>query len=205
MPAAPRPQSRRCRYADGRGQCHSLATDGHFCARHRETIERTLERKSPVDRVLEAVMGGPKLTKREREAIGRQAGEAVVGFLGGQLRARYPGIFPGEAGTPPADPSRIPGGQPPPPPRPPPGQQGRPRVDPALVDRRKRVIAARGVLGFDADERLTEDMVKKRKRELAKAFHPDASQAPNPTTETMIRKINDAAALLLDELKRAPA
>jgi hypothetical protein len=72
---------------------------------------------------------------------------------------------------------------PPPPPR-------RPAPPPPPKD------DARVVLGFPPDLKLTDAMIKERRRRLAAIMHPDA----NGSKETM-QRINDAATALLAELK----
>ena len=72
------------------------------------------------------------------------------------------------------------GRPPPPPPRPPP--------DPTL--------RAREILGFEASERLTAEMVQKRRQALARVFHPDMAGG----STAQMTKVNQAADLLLAKL-----
>lgn len=61
----------------------------------------------------------------------------------------------------------------------------------------KPKVSARSVLHFGPNEVLTEEKIKKRKKELARMVHPDAGGA----AEEMAR-INLAAELLLKSLKK---
>jgi len=80
----------------------------------------------------------------------------------------------------------IPGGAPRQPPRPPP-------IDPQVAERRRALAMARQELGFGPQEPLTPEMVGRRRKEMARRYHPDQGGS----VERMAR-INQAADLLLE-------
>jgi len=174
----PRPQTQRCRYGEGGVRCPSIATRGGFCLVHERQLEDDLAEPAPsplVDLVRGLFGVGSVSPKRVREAGAQVVTEA--------LRGRFPGSFPfGEGFS-----------------NPPPPGAARPqaqRVHPEAIRRRKENLAARGVLGFESDEVLTAEMIRKRRQELARVYHTDG-QAPDPTRETMMRRINTAHDLLM--------
>ena len=67
-----------------------------------------------------------------------------------------------------------------------------PQVDPAM----QAALAARQVMGFAASERLTQEMVKDRRRLLAKRYHPDVTGG----SAARMAQVNDAADVLLKSL-----
>jgi curved DNA-binding protein CbpA len=69
--------------------------------------------------------------------------------------------------------------------------------DPAELQRLRR--AARVILGWAADQAITVELVNKRRRDLAKKFHPDRQGG---SVEKM-QEINAAADVLLAELEDA--
>lgn len=81
------------------------------------------------------------------------------------------------------------------------GPQG-PRVHPhdpdiaQKIEYAKALGRARAVMGFGAKDPLTEEVIKKRQRELARKHHPDM---PGGSTE-MMTKINNSADLLIESL-----
>ena len=74
------------------------------------------------------------------------------------------------------------------------------RKGPRVPSHGARALEARTILGFGANEPLTEEKVKERKKALAQVFHPDLTRG-NP--EGMAR-VNAAADLLLSELSSKP-
>jgi len=92
--------------------------------------------------------------------------------------AGWPFPFPGQQPPPQQSRGRVPPRQPPPQP---------PQIDELELQRRR----ARQTLGFGA-EPLTAEMVKQRRRELAKANHPDKGG-----TVARMSEINSAADILL--------
>ena len=194
-PSAPQPQTLRCRYADDRGRCRSIATVGGFCRGHADEIEDSMGQRSPVESIFAAVK------KWTETAIGQAHQEEVdfdelvhagLAAAGRRLRAHMESRAQQQpaAGQPPGAPPR----QPPPP---------RGRVAPEAIAARKADIAARGTLGFGPDEPLTEAQIKARRQQLARLCHPDGATGKDPTREDMARKINAAADLLLKAARAA--
>lgn len=180
-PPQPQPQTRRCRFEGPRGRCTSVATNGGFCGRHMEEIAADVSTPSLGEAIFNLFAGTPRQQRR--------AHEHVVDGLGQLLRDGIDRRFrvPGAGGADPA-PAAGPG-------------QPRPRVSPEAIERRKRQIAARATLGFDADEPLTVDVVRKRRQELMRVWHTDnAPGQVDPTREKMVRQINAATDLLLAQL-----
>lgn len=81
----------------------------------------------------------------------------------------------------------------------PPPQQ--PQVDPAAIQR------ARAELGFGPRDRLTEDVIKERRKQLARKFHPDLAGPDEKKrrhhTERM-KTINEAADVLFGTIGTPP-
>lgn len=190
-PKAPRPQTQRCRFADDHyGRCRSIATVDGFCQRHAHELEEEVQHRSPLESLIESVGGwfGSGTGRRRRnepmvdmDAVIADGIRAVTGMAADHIRQRAaahqaPGVHGARAGQAPP----------------------RQRVAPEAIAARKANIAARGVMGFDPDEPLTEDMIKGRRRDLARVWHTDnAAAQKDPTREAMMRKINGAADLLL--------
>lgn len=59
-------------------------------------------------------------------------------------------------------------------------------------------LTAREILGFSEDAQLTREMVQKRRRELAKVFHPDKN--PGSGSPAQMQRVNAAAKEILAEL-----
>lgn len=199
-PAPPRPQTARCRFADDRiGRCRSIATVDGFCHYHARELEENLAGASPFESLLEVASGALGQVfgrKRPRPEDLQAMIEAGIGLAAEHLRARAAArSIPGPTPQPPR-----PGA---PPPR---AQQAPPRggrVAPEAIAARKANIAARGILGFEPDEAITEEAIKTRRRELARVWHTDnAAGKVDPTREAMMRKINAAADLLLAAAQR---
>lgn len=155
---------------------------GGFCRHHALALELELEEESPLDRLFE--MADRALAGRLRKD---EIASAISGMVGGWVGQMMKGV--------PMPPGMIPpGGIPtsgagpraprPPPPRPPP--------DPQIEARR----LARITLGFDETEKLTKELVKDRKRALARVFHPDTGKG----SVAHMQRINQAADLLLKEI-----
>lgn len=93
-------------------------------------------------------------------------------------------------------------GQHPPRPQQPPHQQRRQRPPSAADDaaeERRKLAEAYVIMGIDPKGVLTPDVVKKRKQELSRVYHPDLNS--NGSVE-MMKRLNAAADLLLASLKR---
>lgn len=72
-----------------------------------------------------------------------------------------------------------------------------PHQDPRQVEAMRAVARARQVLGFPHNQALTPEMVKDRKRDLAKKFHPDRMGGDT----TKMSSVNHAADVLLGSLE----
>lgn len=165
-----------------------------FCHHHAVELEDEMAEQSPLEAVSATIASWFGGGRRERAQV-QQMIDAGMQWGQEQLRSRFPGVPAPE----------IPG-QPPRPVAPPPPRQAPPRgrVAPEAIAARKQNIAARGILGFEPDEPLTEQAVKDRRRDLARVWHTDnAAGAKDPTREAMMRKINAAADLLI-QAARAP-
>lgn len=150
---------------------------GGFCRHHALALELELDRESPLDRILEIA---------DRALAGQlrkdQVAQAISGMVGGWVGQMMQGI------PQPQPRQRIAGAAPPPRARP----QAPPPPDPAIEAKRQ----ARITLGFEEGERITADMVKERKRALARVFHPDTGKG----SVAHMQRINQAADLLLQGL-----
>lgn len=187
-PPQPQPQTRRCRYEGQHGRCTHIATQDGFCGRHLEEIAADVAKPTLGESILGLFTGTPRQQRRAQEHVLAGLGQVVQRTID----RRWPA--PGAPGAP----DQVGPGQPGPPPPP------RPRVSPEAIERRKRQIAARATLGFEADEPLTVEAIRKRRQELMRVWHTDKASGPDPTREKMVRRINEAADLLLAPL-RPPA
>lgn len=187
-----RPVTLRCRYRAKTGtRCQRIATQqGQLCGQHRRQLEEELAASghSLIDDVMEG-----------RVSIGDAISGAVTGFtekLFGEnpllrdmanaaRRAQATARARQASGSPPpgASQSPPPRGAPRPPPPP----------SPSLHQQRAK---AREILHFDPGQVLTEPAINDRRKQLAKACHPDR---PGGSTEQM-KRVNLAADLLLAEL-----
>jgi hypothetical protein len=169
----------------------SIAGPSGFCVRCEGKLEEDMgggQPRSAFDDFVKGLFGVGNVSARRT----REAGIEVITE---QIQRRFPGLR--NAGDPP------PGFTNPPPPA---GVHGARagRVSPEAIARRKANLAARGVLGFEPDEALTEASIRARRRDLVSVWHTDGKQT-DPTRELMLRKINDAANLLIAAAKPAAA
>ena len=182
-PPPPRPQTARCRFADGAKRCRSIATVDGFCVPHRQALEQGMAKPSALDDLVSGLFG-------VRRVSTRRMAEAGVEIVSDQLRRRFPGLEPPTTGGQPGQP--LPRGA------------GGARVSPEAIARRKAILSARGILGFEPDEQLTEAMVRDRRRDLVRVWHTDVAGQKDPTREHMLRKINAAAELLIEQARKPP-
>jgi hypothetical protein len=183
-PPRAQPQTAQCRYADGAQRCRSIATVDGFCVPHLRAIEQGITQRSPLEDLIDGLFGVRRVS-RQRMA------EAGVQVVHEQLRTRFPGVF-----APGAVPGEAPAGAPP---------RGRPRVSPEAIERRKKILAARGVMGFPPDDPpgmpLTEDAIRKKRQQLARLYHDDG-RSKDDVRADMMRKVNEAAEILIAAAKR---
>ena len=178
-PPQPQPQTRRCRYEGQHGRCTNIATQDGFCGRHLEAIASDVAKPTLGESILGLFSGTPRQQRRAQEHVLAGLGQVVQRTID----RRWPDPTAGAASAPP-------------PPR--------PRVSPEAIERRKRQIAARATLGFEADEPLTVEVIRKRRQDLMRVWHTDRASGPDPMRENMARRINESADLLLASL-RPPA
>ncbi len=88
---------------------------------------------------------------------------------------------------------------------PPPGWfRDTPREDPEVAQRRELEAKARQVLGFSPTDAITSDVLRAKKRELAKKFHPDrfaTDPGKQKAAAAKMSQINDAVDVLEAGLK----
>lgn len=202
-PPRSRPQSSRCRYVAGGGaRCLRIATiDGELCRSHAELI--TAELEGGVTQTIHSVMTG-------QISIGDVIVGAAQGYVD-RLFGSNPALRDLEqaarqaAHVAQARRARA-EGRPPPPPPPPRSQarqdpssqqqQSPPRSPPAPAASDQSLLA-RSILGFEATDKLTKELIEDRRRQLAKVFHPDRQGG---STKQM-QRVNQAADVLLARLK----
>jgi hypothetical protein len=195
------PQTDRCSFNEGGERCRRIGFNtrhGQLCRRHAARIELELERGDPLDELINTV-------DRQASASSNPFVRVFAGVVGQLFGREAPREAPPQ-GVPVIlrcgnchQPIPRPGAhrqfsvdQPytcPPRPRaaPPPRPQAR-EPDPLL--------AARELLGFEPNEKLTVELVQKRKQALARVFHPDM-QGGSTARMTLI---NAAADRLLAKL-----
>jgi hypothetical protein len=162
----------QCAFREGTRRCRKNGTGNPpLCATHRlivnEDVARQAQAAKAVFDVVQDFVKDPS---------------ATINRIFASFRPMTPTDLDGDIDDDPA-PRRAPPRSPPPPPR-------RPAPPPPPKD------DARVVLGFPPGIKLTETMIKDRRRRFAAIVHPDA----NGSEETM-KRINDAATTLLAELK----
>lgn len=171
----------QCCYSENRRRCRRTGTgDPPVCNAHKIAFAEAARKatsKRPGDAIydlFDSFLSGRKVTRKKIENAWDDLG-TIVNDAG--VRSRF---------TPP------PGWQPPPGwvPR---QNSGPPPEDPAVVEARKEFALAKRVMGFAETEPITADMVKDRRKALARKFHPDR---PGGSVERM-QKINAAADVLL--------
>ena len=167
-PPVARPQTAFCRYDVDR-RCRRIATvDGQLCREHAILLQTQIQPGSGLADLIGALDREISRTAAKDPVVGAFA--KIVGDLF-RPRAPRPGSLPQQ--PPPRQPPR-------PPPSSPPDQSA----------------AARIVLGFEPNETLTKDMIDKRKKALARVFHPDMQGG----SEAHMKRINQAADVLLAKL-----
>jgi hypothetical protein len=168
-----------------------------LCRHHRIVIEAELEADDPLDDLLGDVDRWIS-QKRGPEADLLQGLMSVLGtvvlprILHSQQQAAYQRARMAGARARRRHPGREIPFPPPPPPPPPFDWQPPPAPDPV----RQGLVKARQVLNFEPNEALTAEAINKRRRELARVYHPDR---PNGSKEAM-QRINEAADDLLANL-----
>ncbi len=181
----------KCCYREGARRC-PMAGEGNppLCDAHRIAVVEASRPKRPTEVLASAIanfLAGKPINVDA--TIG--AADTLLGAwaMGGGMGGGYhpdnqaprgpwqPGGFPWQ------QPPRAPRPRPPPPP------------DPEL-DRRRAIAAARQVLGFASTEPLTAEVIKDRKRRLAKRYHPDLKGG----SVQKMALVNDAADVLLAAL-----
>lgn len=191
MANARRRKTSRCRFTDEYGRCRRIATvDGQFCRSCAIILQENLEADHPLADVLERVdrffsdnnqnevvrgvtgilegILAPRLKRQER--ISREQFDRWQIAAARVLRARQQK------------------GRRRPRPMPPPVRPAPAPPDPALL--------AREVLGIEADDHLTADLLKQRYRALAAVFHPDKAGG----SVARMQKLNRARDVLIREL-----
>lgn len=160
----------------------SVATiAGDFCPKHAELVAAGPVTATPEDVIevlTEAVIGVPQVNqflKRLAKPLDR-AGQILDRLVPYVDRATQRGPIPT-----------------PPPGKPPHRTHSRPKPP---SDPEPKLDDPRTVLGFAPDTKLTEKIVRDRRKELARIFHSDAKG----NDETM-KKVNIAADALLKEIK----
>lgn len=165
-----KPRALRCAYVENGRQCKGAGTGNPpLCEAHRVVLEAEANRPrttgSRIADLLTSVLRGKKIT--DEQVVGgvedfvdmftRASGDPTHDPYAA-ARARAQDFFRrnGFEGAPRQHQRQAP------PRRPPPGP------DPRIA-----AAKARQVLGFNPGDKLTEDMVKKRHRELARKHHPD--------------------------------
>jgi hypothetical protein len=174
----------RCQYVEGGTRCRRNGTGSpSLCRAHRLAAEEAARRpRSATFTFIDGIMNGERVSS---ETVFDAINEVFMGIFGGMGRpgaTRVPNPFPGGS-----RPRREP------PPAPPPE-----KFDPNGTD--PRAVAARRTLGFDNIYlHLSAEDVTKRRRELARKYHPDhASDERDRVFRTAkMADINAAADLLL--------
>ncbi len=186
-PRPARPQTSRCRYVPARGpRCTKLATvAGELCRQHAIELSQQLGAIPPprgrAPTLLEVIEGAIEHSRGAFTGVLEDAiYRGIDSLMGGVSRGGPP--LPRSA-SPPRSPPRD--QRPPPPP-----------------SKKAELVRARGVLGFEVSEQLTEAIVKERKQALARIFHPDRHPDKKIGHEKTVR-INAAAELLLANLSLA--
>lgn len=225
-----RARTSQCRYAVADQRCRRIATDGEFCATHAEAIEDDLAApprtglRSAIDDLVGGLFGvRPARGRRSPAEAGAEIAAEVLGDFAEEHLRRYvaqpcpscraTGLIRTATGWDPCQAcggrGRVPVQAVPPgarpaagvPPRSSASPPPRPRPSREAVDHHKRVLGARGTLGFEPDEPLDEAKIKAAKRNLARLYHDDG-RSPDKVRSDMMTKVNTAADLLLAELKR---
>jgi len=178
----------RCCYSENGQQCLRNGTGNPpLCRAHHLVLEDMYTRAQggpggSVGQLFHDFFRGNPI----RPEVAAAALGEIFGFTGfpGQTPRPHGARAPGGPGV--GRGGWIPGGAPRQPPRPPP-------IDPQVAERRRALAMARQELGFGPQEPLTPEMVGRRRKEMARRYHPDQGGS----VERMAR-INQAADLLLE-------
>lgn len=177
-PAPRRAQGTRCRYSDGRQQCRRTATtENGLCRQCTDALQADLNDSDIIGKI------DRMLVQNGQHPIAVMASGIIGGLMGRlfsfgqQQAAQQP---PPSSQQQRSRPWQPPGQPPPPPSSPPP--------DPT--------IRAREILGFEPNERLTKELIHRRKQQLARVFHPDAKGG----SDAQMKRVNAAADALLAKL-----
>lgn len=197
----PQPQKSRrveqCVYKEDGRRCRRSATGNPaLCNPHRIAVveaarqEQAAPAGEKVYSLLEKIFTGRKVNRRAVEDAAREAAGIWDWY---QTQVRQGHVQPGP--VPPVDDEGAPRQN---------GhrwwdplinQQRRPPPDPRIAERKAARQRARVTLGFTPTEPLSEDVLKKRQRELARKHHPDRGGSV-----TKMQEINAAVDVLLEEL-----
>lgn len=200
---------RRCSFITHGKQCSSAGiSNPPLCRKHREQVEAEIEEdleddeEDMVEDFVEEVMDHPKV-----RGVFVSATSVIDRFSqlldnvasgrrpDGTKWSQKPPEAQGEAPPPDRGPRQAP-----PPNRPRQERQQRPpSAADDLAERRRQMREAFVIMGIDPNAALTQDIIKKRKQELSRVYHPDLNS--NGSVE-MMKRLNAAADLLLASLKR---
>lgn len=184
----------QCVYTEGNRRCKRSGTGNPpLCHPHKIAFAETAKAAEPrkfgagIADLLERVVNGRKINRKVLEDVAEDVAWWVNSGAAAQQPSPDAGGHGGRSG-----PFRPPSGFPFPPgwrpaaPKPPP-------VDPRIADKKRAKLRARIVLGFTPTEAITADLVKERRKALARAHHPDKKGG---STQKM-QEINGAADILL--------
>jgi hypothetical protein len=194
---------RRCSYLQGNRQCASQGIGNPpLCRKHREQVEAEIEEdleddeEDMVEDFVEEVMDHPKV-----RGVFVSATSVIDRFsqlLDNVASGRRPDGTKWSQKPPVA---ARPVGEAPPRKAPPrqERQQHPPSAADDIAEMRRQLREAFVIMGIDPSNALTPDIIKKRKQELSRVYHPDLNS--NGSVE-MMKRLNAAADLLLASLKR---
>lgn len=189
MPPVAKHKRKRCVYAENKRRCPFEGVgDPPFCPAHRIAAAEAARPRSPFEILtgaLSNLLAGAPINAEATIGAGislfeqwKMGGSIGAGHFQGQRIQWDPSWIPGSSRSAAQGRAQAP---PPPPPE-----------DPRIEIERK----ARHILGFKPRDALTEDVIKDRRRKLAKKFHPDVAGG---SVERMAA-VNDAADVLLAAL-----
>lgn len=208
MPTSNAPSRRRkrcCYFIDGKRCTRDGNGNPPMCFGCRRMLINVAQQRRPVSILAEAMadfLSGKPINKEATIGAAEEAFAQWTQNLGAQYRpdiragesesSAHRRAQPGPSSFPWWEGAGIFGGQPGQP------QQARrqaPRVDPEQQRIAAAELEARRVMGFAESERLDEDTIKRRHRELSKRYHPDRGGS----TEKMA-VVNNAADVLRQSL-----
>lgn len=188
----------RCTYSEDNRRC---VKDGEgnppLCRAHQIAVAEILNRKSrtPAQRISDLFsdfMSGKRVSQDDVMGVAQDLAQQWAGGMGGEYRP--PIDARGRTDHEQRTRQQTPWWQPQP------GQGSRQPPPPSDPQREQEIHAARlrarRILGFAANQPLTADDIKQRKRMLAKRNHPDQGGST-----AKMAAINDAADVLLAELE----